>query len=73
MAHCKECGEETIGGMRLCYHCLDGWKERRKKAFDIAEAKHGKLCKDNHELLTREVKKIERKLREEKVNIGWET
>ncbi len=65
MPYCRDCGRETTRGMRLCYTCLDKFKNRRIKAFEIAEKELGKLCADNHLALTKRVKQLEKKMKKD--------
>jgi hypothetical protein len=60
MAKCRTCENETGLGKRICYKCLSKWSDMRADAFEFLQSKYGKMSPENHPIITKEMKRLDR-------------
>jgi len=62
MAKCRSCGREINKGRKLCYLCLNKWKNKRILAYKIAKKELGKIFASNKKEFSKRLKEIEKDL-----------
>lgn len=60
MKHCIRCGRKLSSEKRICYKCLDAWKNKRTRAWNQVISEFGKPTKETLDMMKKRLRELEK-------------